>query len=102
MRSWTRHGAKSAPQTFTLTVNAVNDAPRDISLSKETVAENAAAGTEVGKLSATDPDGGTLTYTLLDNAGGRFVIDANRHPQGRECTMPRLTSRPRRTRSRSR
>ena len=69
-------GKASAPQTFTITVNAVNDAPRDISLSKETVAENAAAGTEVGKLSATDPDGGTLTYALLDNAGGRFVLDA--------------------------
>ena len=38
-----------------------------------------ANGTAVGVLSATDPDAGdTQTYTLLDNAGGRFAIDGNK------------------------
>lgn len=70
-------GAKSEAQTFKLTVNAVNDAPRDILLSNAAVLENSATGTEIGKLTASDPEGGDLTFTLLDNAGGRFVIDSN-------------------------
>lgn len=37
---------------------------------------NSAAGTEVGKLTTLDPEGGDLAFTLLDNAGGRFVLDA--------------------------
>jgi VCBS repeat-containing protein len=69
-------GAKSAPQTFKLTVNAVNDAPRDILLSNASVLENKAAGTEIGKLTASDPEGGAFTFALLDNAGGRFAVDA--------------------------
>ncbi len=28
-------------------------------------------------MSAVDPDGGTFTYTLLNNAGGRFLISGN-------------------------
>ena len=42
------------------------------------VAENAAYGTVVANVaSTTDPDAGdTHTYTLTDNAGGRFAIDA--------------------------
>ena len=41
------------------------------------VAENAAGGTEVGiAASAADPDAGDdVTYSLLDDAGGRFAID---------------------------
>jgi hypothetical protein len=41
------------------------------------VFENAADGTEVGVLSATDPDNDALTFTLVDDAGGRFVLDGN-------------------------
>ena len=38
--------------------------------------ENAAAGTVVGALSAPDPDAaGASSFTLLDNAGGRFAIN---------------------------
>jgi Ca2+-binding RTX toxin-like protein len=50
----------------------------DANASINNVAENATAGTLVGiTASATDPDAGdTVTYSLSDNAGGRFVIDA--------------------------
>ncbi|MEZ5670021.1 MAG: cadherin domain-containing protein [Alphaproteobacteria bacterium] len=42
-----------------------------------TVTEGAADGTFVAKVSATDPDSGeTFTYSLTDDAGGRFAIDA--------------------------
>jgi Ca2+-binding RTX toxin-like protein len=53
-----------------------NLAPIDIDLSNAAVAENSAAGTVVGALTASDPDAGdTLTFTLVDDAGGRFAID---------------------------
>ncbi|SHI50114.1 Cadherin domain-containing protein [Rubritalea squalenifaciens DSM 18772] len=44
-----------------------------------TVPENAAAGTSVGTVSATDSDAGdTLSYSITaGNAGGEFAIDAN-------------------------
>ena len=71
------NGGVSEAQTFTLTINPVNDAPRDITLSNSKVAENSATGTEVGKLTVSDPEGGQFTYELVDSANGRFTIDAN-------------------------
>jgi len=54
---------------FSVTVS--NQAPTDISLSANTVAENAAINTVVGTLSTTDPDAGdTFTYTLVAGTGG--------------------------------
>jgi VCBS repeat-containing protein len=62
--------ADSNVATVNITVNAVNDAPTDISLSVQTVAENAPVDTVVGTLSSTDPDAGdTFTYTLVSGAG---------------------------------
>lgn len=75
-RAVDEHGEKSVPQTFTLTVKPVNDAPRNVSLSNAKVEENATAGKEVGKLTVSDPEGGSFTYELVDNAGGRFTVDA--------------------------
>ncbi len=66
----------TTPNTLTFNVTAVNDAPTDLSLSANTVAENAANGTVVGRVTGTDPDAGdTKTYTLTDSAGGRFAIN---------------------------
>ncbi len=63
--------------TVSIQVDPVNDAPTDLSLSANTVAENAANGTVVGTVSGTDPDGGdTKTYSFTDNAGGRFAINS--------------------------
>ena len=65
-------------ETFTVNVNNVNEAPTDLALSANTVAENSANGTIVGQLSAVDPDASdTATYSLVDNAGGRFAIDGS-------------------------
>ena len=42
------------------------------------VDEDAAAGTSLGTVGATDPENaGSLTYALDDDAGGRFAIDAS-------------------------
>ena len=43
-----------------------------------TIPENSANGTAVGTIISSDPDAGeTLTYSLADDAGGRFAIDVN-------------------------
>ncbi len=49
-----------------------------VGLGGNQVSENAAHGTLVGSASATDvEDGTTLTYALVNDAGGRFAIDAS-------------------------
>ena len=63
---------------FTINVTNGNEAPTDLALSANTVAENSANGTVVGQLSAVDPDASdTATYSLVDNAGGRFAINGS-------------------------
>jgi hypothetical protein len=69
-------GGKFFEKQFTITVTNVNEAPTDIALSKSTVPENAAVGTTVGTLSATDPDvGDTRTFALV--AGGGSTDNAS-------------------------
>ena len=61
--------------TVTLTVLGQNDAPTALSLDTASIAENSAADTVVGTLSATDVDSGdSFTFSLLDDAGGRFKL----------------------------
>ena len=55
----------------------LNDVPTDIGLSAASVAEGAPNGTVVGALSRTDADsalGDTASYSLIDDAGGRFAV----------------------------
>jgi VCBS repeat-containing protein len=56
-------------ESFTVTVNDVNEEPTDIGLSANTVDENQPSGTEVGQLTSVDPDGGAHTYTLVSGTG---------------------------------
>ncbi|ALJ00051.1 hypothetical protein DC20_15040 [Rufibacter tibetensis] len=59
-------------------VNKAPSVPTDANTAGNTVSENAANGTEVGiTASATDPEGATITYSLSNNSGGRFAIDAS-------------------------
>ena len=62
---------------FTVLGTNANTAPTNIMLSKSTVREFAATGTDVGVLSATDAQGGAMTYALLNSAGGRFKLNGN-------------------------
>jgi Ca2+-binding RTX toxin-like protein len=56
----------------------VNDAPTGVSLTGGSVKELSANGTVVATLAGVDPDANdALTYTLLDDAGGRFAIVGN-------------------------
>ncbi|MFM6970125.1 MAG: cadherin domain-containing protein [Sediminibacterium sp.] len=75
-------GGLSFEKAFTISVTDVNEAPTNISASTSSVAENAASGTTVGTLSATDVDAGdTFTYTLVSGTGSTdnasFAISGN-------------------------
>lgn len=48
---------------------ASNTAPTNISLSSASIAEGAAANTTVGTLSATDAEGGAMTFSLVSGEG---------------------------------
>ena len=64
--------------TFGITLQDVPNAPpTNVSLSNDEVAEHVAIGTVVGILSATDPEGKALTYTLSNDAAGRFELVGN-------------------------
>jgi len=77
VRATDGQGAFSS-QTFTIAVgNVPNDAPKDTDPTANTISEAAVNGAAVAGLAITtvDINGGPLTYSLLDNAGGRFAID---------------------------
>lgn len=63
---------------FRIGVLDANEAPSSLSLATGgSVAENAAAGTVVARFEAADPDAGDqVRYSLVDDAGGRFSMDA--------------------------
>lgn len=54
----------------------VNQAPEQIVLSNAAISDDAAIGDMVGTVSAVDPEGGTFSFSLSDDAGGMFTIDA--------------------------
>ena len=56
---------------MTISINNVNEATTDFSISASSVNENVATGTTIGSLSATDVDAGdTFTYSLVSGTGG--------------------------------
>ncbi|WP_352813184.1 cadherin domain-containing protein, partial [Mesorhizobium sp. M0387] len=65
-------------QSFTIAVTDVAPStPTDGNAGANTVAEGATAGTLVGvTASSSDVHGGTVTYSLSDDAGGRFQINS--------------------------
>jgi hypothetical protein len=63
-------GGLSVDRQFTISVANLNEAPTDISLSGQSVAENQPAATVVGSFGSTDPDANsTFTYVLVSGAG---------------------------------
>ena len=79
-------GGLSFDKVLTITVTDVNEAiansnPTDIVLTNSAIAENSSNGTVIGNLSSADPDiGDTHSYSLIDNASGRFAINGNTLP----------------------
>ena len=82
----TDSGGETFEKSFTITVTDVdeNQAPTDITLSANTVAENEAIGTVVGTLTTTDAEDDqptTFTYALVTGPGSddndQFAIDGD-------------------------
>src|ERR1700704_2973001 len=71
-------GILTTSRTFTIGVSDVAPStPADANAAANTVAEGAANGTAVGvTLSATDVNGGTVIYSLTDDANGAFTINS--------------------------
>jgi Ca2+-binding RTX toxin-like protein len=72
----TSSGGYVLVRTITLDVLDVLEGVPVLELSKRSVVENAAPGTEIGWLSASVS--GNYTYALVDNAGGRFALDGTK------------------------
>ncbi len=73
---------QAVSDAFDITVDPVNDAPKNLTLSGDKVPENEPAGTIVGNFSATDVDANaTLAFSLVDGNGSadnaRFTLDAD-------------------------
>ncbi|MBI5165438.1 MAG: DUF4347 domain-containing protein [Magnetospirillum sp.] len=72
--------AASTAATAVVNVTAENDQPgtlSDADAGANTVAENVGVGATVAVTAlSTDPDGDSLSYSLTDNAGGKFAINA--------------------------
>lgn len=64
-------------QALAVSVKDVNEAPSGPTLSGTTVKENVAPGTFVGTFASKDPEGRTLSYKLLDKAGGLFKLSGS-------------------------
>ncbi len=71
-------GSLASTQTFAIAVtNAAPSSPADGDGGANAVDEGAANGAAVGVAAqASDPSGGDVTYSLTDDAGGRFAIDS--------------------------
>lgn len=79
----TDQGGKSIQRDFTIHVTDVNDAPHDLTLSPNNIAENEPKGSIVGVFYTQDQDNTTHTYSLKRGNGindvdnNSFTIDGN-------------------------
>lgn len=71
----------TATQTVTATITGVNDAPTDLSLSSNSIAQSDGTDALVGTLSSTDRDDDSATYSLVSGTGdadnGAFSLDGS-------------------------
>ena len=71
-------GANSVSETLTINVGDINEAPSLTStLAAESFAENVATGTTIATSSASDPEAGTITYSISGTGSENFAIDAD-------------------------
>lgn len=97
-------GVETTTDTVVIHLDADNDAPEDLALSNNTIADDAQPGTTVGQLSAIDPEGEALTFeivgggstnlsdALTNDPDGVFTTEYNGNDGGKRGTGLRLTS----------
>ncbi len=74
----TDSSGQSTFEALTIQVSNANEPPQNVAFTGDSVNENALNGTVVSSLSATDPDAASsTTYSLFNDAGGRFEIAGN-------------------------
>lgn len=69
-----------------------NEAPADLKLSARIVSEAAPVGFALAAVSAIDPDADALSYSLAEDAGGRFVLAGTRLEVNRPLDYEAATS----------
>ncbi|WP_025899615.1 cadherin domain-containing protein [Sneathiella glossodoripedis] len=67
--------ADPATSVASLSIPKIEHAPEQVALDNNSILEDAAIGDVVGTVTAFDPNGDGLTYTLADDAGGMFSIN---------------------------
>ena len=71
------YGIKNVSINGGLTISGFVDSSSGIDIQPFLTPENSANNAVVGSVSAKDLDGDNLTYSLTDNAGGRFAINSS-------------------------
>ena len=72
--------ALSFSKDLTIKINDINDRPRNIGLSANTLQENATKGFIIGEFTAIDEDvGQKITFKLTNDDNGRFALTGNRY-----------------------
>ena len=79
-------------KSFKITVDDVNEAPTDISISKTSISETAEIGTRVGVLSAVDPEGQAVSFRLASNPGGMFKLDGSKLKLQKKLDFEKVSS----------
>ena len=79
----TNNSNESFEKALTITIKNVNEAPTKVILSPSTINENMPAGTVVGNLGTTDPDGADIfKYEMVTGTGstdnGSFTLSTNK------------------------
>ncbi|MDF1734200.1 MAG: hypothetical protein P1U37_02870 [Minwuia sp.] len=74
----TNNAGGSMDRAITVNLTDVNEAPTAVAIDGDNIDEDAEAGDQVGTLSALDPEGDIISFSLTDDAGGRFALDGDR------------------------
>lgn len=63
--------------TAQLDISSINDAPENLTITSQTIAENSTPGTQVGQLMVIDPDSGDLISYSITGGDGAVVFEIN-------------------------
>ena len=71
-------GVHQVSEVILITITDVNEAPTtSIAMAASSFAEDVAVGTTIANASVTDPEGGSITYTLTGEGSDKFTVDSN-------------------------
>ncbi|HUQ72672.1 MAG TPA: cadherin domain-containing protein [Planctomycetaceae bacterium] len=65
--------ANSRTQTITVNITNLNEAPAFLAPTTFSIAENRSVGTFVGDVNTVDPEGNTVTYSIVGGGGRRHI-----------------------------